>query len=202
MRHSTCSAVLLFAMLLAARSASATIISFDPLDQNVTAGTSTSVAVTIAGLGNSMAPSLGTFDLDVGFDPGILRFTSASYGDPTLGDQLDLSGLGSIIITTPYTSSVNLLELSLDVPADIDSLQSDSFILAILNFDPIGTGVSSLGLTLNALGDADGYAVDASVRDARVTVESPTVSVPEPSTASLLIVGLAGLLTLRKHRIL
>jgi hypothetical protein len=48
----------------------------------------------ISGLGDGTAPSLSTFDLDISFDPTILAFSTAVFGDPILGDQLDIWGLG------------------------------------------------------------------------------------------------------------
>ena len=77
----------------------AVMLSFDPLSQDVLLGVPVDVELTISGLGNHSPDSLSTFDLDIGFDPTILDFSSVSYGDPLLGDQLDLFGLGFPIIS-------------------------------------------------------------------------------------------------------
>ncbi len=172
--------------------AQAITLGFEPLFQKVSLGVSFDVALRIADLGDGAAPSLGVFDLDVTFDPTILGFSGVTYGDPLLGDQLDLFGLGSITATTPSVGTVNLFELSLDFPDDLDLLQAGSFTLATLNFDTLGIGVSPLGVSINALGDAYGDPLSA-------TVSPGSVSVPEPSTLLLLGSGLAGLVWRRRR---
>lgn len=67
-------------------------ISILPASQSVNLGSTTTVNLTIAGLGNHVAPSLGTFDLNIDFNPTILGFSTFVFGDPVLGDQLDLFG--------------------------------------------------------------------------------------------------------------
>jgi hypothetical protein len=166
--------------------ARAITLGFDPVFQKVSLGASFDVALRISGLGDGTAPSLGVFDLDVTFDPTILGFSAVTYGDPLLGDQLDLFGLGSITATTPGVGMVNLFELSLDFPDDLDLLQADSFTFATLTFDALSQGTSPLGININALGDAYGDPLDA-------TVSPGSVKVPEPSTLLLLGSGLFGL---------
>src|ERR1039458_750954 len=68
-----------------------------PASQSVALGSPVNVSLQITGLGNEAAPSLGTFDVNLNFDPTILSFNSAVFGDPILGDQLDPTGLGNTI---------------------------------------------------------------------------------------------------------
>ena len=175
------------AVAFASSAALAISIEFVPSSQSVAAGSPVDVAIRITGLGNLSAPSLGTFDLDVGFDPAILSFSSVSYGDPALGDQLDLLGLGSLTATTPGVGSVNLFELSLDLASDLDTLQAGDFTLATLTFDTASAGASALTITVNALGDALGDPLTASLG-------SGSINVPEPALLLLLGAGLAGAL--------
>jgi len=170
------------ALLLVSVPCSAIMISVSPSPSTVTAGSSVSVMLNISGLVTGSAPSIGTFDLDLGFDAGILGFTGAIFGDPVLGDQLDLSGLGSLSLATPGTGSINLFGLSFDPASELDSLQADSFTLATLTFDAIATGTNPLVLTINSLGDAFGDSLSADISNGSLTIaESTNGTVPEPA---------------------
>ena len=170
----------------------APILSIAPPTIVVGLGTPVDVALKISGLGDLMAPSLSEFDVNVSFDLAILSFVTATYGDPIVGDQLDLFGFGSDIVTTPGVGAVNLFELSLDLPTDLDTLQAGNFTLATLTFDTIGLGESPLGLTATTLADAFGFPLAASIQNGTVSV------VPEPATLLLIGSGLAGIAGLRR----
>ncbi len=87
----------LFASLLfPAGSATAIEISLTPSTPTITLGDTVNLDLNITGLGDFSPQSLGVFDLDVTFDSSILGFNNAVFGDPVLGDQLDLFGLGSL----------------------------------------------------------------------------------------------------------
>jgi hypothetical protein len=181
-----------------ASSSFALTLGLSPSSQTILPGASTSVDITISGLGDGFAPSLGVFDLDVTFDDTILGFNSVTYGDPVLGDQLDLFGFGSWTETDASTAgSVNMFELSFDFAADLNDFQADSFILGTLFFDAVGIGTSLLELSVRDLGDAEGGALTVDeVNGASVNV----APVPEPSTFILLAFGLSGLAYMRKRR--
>ena len=117
------------------------------------------------------------------WDSSLLSLSSATFGDPVLGDQLDLSGFGSFTGVTPSAGSVNLFALSLDPAATLDALQAGSFVLATLQFDALATGTSALSLGLNALGDSLGNPLAATLVDASVDV------IPEPGSWALFCVG-------------
>ena len=131
--------------------ADAAIISTIPSSQNVSLGNLFSINLVISGLSSGTAPSVGTFDLDLFFDPLLLSFVSGTFGN-----QLDILGLGSLQTISPGFGTVNFFELSLDTIDDLNNLQADSFILATLTFDTLVVGTSSLTLNVNALGDAEG----------------------------------------------
>src|SRR5262249_7665852 len=124
--------------------APATITVF-PSAPTVSLGNQVNVSLFISGLGSFAAPSVGTFDLLVSFDPTILSLHSVNFGDPTLGDQLDPTGLGNTIsFSTPGFGTVGLFDLSLASASDLNNLQPASFILGTVIFVTIGTGTSSL----------------------------------------------------------
>lgn len=191
--------------ILTVKTVQAASLALIPAVQSVEVGNAVEIEVVISGLGDVSAPSLSTFDLDVNFDPSILAFSSATFGDPILGDQLDLLGFGSLTDVTAGAGTVNLFELSFDLPSDLDSLQPDSFTLATLNFNAIGVGSSPLAIsTVNALGDANGLPLlIEAVSGANVEVTPSTATVPEPSLSLLSLfsaLGVGGFL-LRKQSV-
>jgi len=188
MRGFVLSVVLTISILLSSASAMAITIGFNPTDQIVNVGAPVSVGLTISGLGDFATPSLSTFDLDVLFDPTILAFSTAVFGD-----QLDLFGTGSIQKITPGTGAVNLFELSLELPGDLDNLQKGSFTLAMLTFDTLALGTSPLSISINTLGDAEGQGLIADTQVGSVA------AVPEPGTLLLISSGLAGVAYLRRR---
>lgn len=175
-------------------------VGFDPIAQTVASGATVDVGVVISGLTDGDAPSLSTFDLDISFDPSVLSFGSAVFGDPVLGDQLDVFGLGFNPTLDLVTGSgvLNIFELSLDSPDDLDTLQVGSFTLATLTFEALTGGTSPLGISINALGDAYGDPLAAEVTSGSVTV---TGAAPEPATLALLGLGIAGMGYQRRRRL-
>lgn len=195
-------AFLLFAS--AGLQAQGIVLSFDPAAQSVDLGSSVNVGLVISGLGDSTAPSLGAFDLDIHFDPGRLSFSSATFGDPVLGDRLDVLGLGGNSTVAGITSPgvLNVFEVSLDSPADLVSLQEDRFTLATLTFSAIGAGNSALGISINSLSDENAVELTAEVSTGSVTVAQTAVAIPEidAMTAAGALTLLAGALCLKAER--
>ena len=171
-------------------------LGFDPATQDVGLGSIVDVALRISGLGNATAPSLSMFDIDVSFDSARLSFSSATFGDPVLGDQLDIFDLGGNSTWAGLTGegNLNLFELSMDSPADLDDYQAASFTLVTLTFNALSAGSSPLELSFSSLGDAYGDPIFAEVIDGNVTV------VPIPATIWLMGSALFGMLGLARQR--
>ncbi len=182
---------LLALQLVYAPAARGTTIDLSEFEALVSPGTPVEIAIRITGLGVSSAPSLGAFDLVVGFDPLHLAFSSVIFGD-----QLDASGFawlctvcpGSFQITTPGTGSLGVAEFALGSAPLLDAFQADAFTLATLTFNPIVVSPTQtlFGLRANVIGDAAGDPLDVTV-------------IPEPSSLSLLAAALAALVISRRR---
>ncbi len=161
-------------------------MSVSPVAQTVSVGASFTVEISISGLDAGVAPSLGVFDLDFGFDAARVAFQSANFGP-----GLDVLGLGSLQVVTPGAGTVNLFELSLDSITDLNDLQPDGFLLGSLTFQAIGVGDVPFTLTGNSFGDAEGNVLAVAFGPSG----SATVvgSVPEPGTFALLVWGVIGI---------
>jgi hypothetical protein len=176
--------------------ASALTLDFVPSSWSTTLGTPVDIELRISGLGAGGAPSLGAYDITIAFDPAILGFKSFTFGDKTLGDQLDLSGFGTAAgFDGSVAGALNVFEVSFALAADLDALQASQFSLGTMSFDTLNAGTSGLGIGSYLLGDALGKGLLAEVLGtASITVERPDTTVPDPvNSAQLLVCSLLGL---------
>jgi hypothetical protein len=153
----------------------------------IQSGDSVNIDVLISGLGVGVAPSISTYDLDILFDSNHLSFSSATFGDSALGNQLDLLNFGSNLSDASLVgiAVVNIYEVSFDLASDLNDFQADSFTLATLTFDVLTFDSNQLSFVVNDLGDADANLLLANLTTATVT------TVPVPSALWLLASGLA-----------
>ena len=195
-------AVVLVVVVFFSLSAFAATIGFEPASQIVPVGESVSVDLVISGLGDGTSPSLGGFDLFIEYDPTILALSDVSFGDPTLGDQLDVSGWGSLYEHSSYFSNVEyLFGLSYNLPWDLNDLQKPSFVLATLTFDTLSVGTSSLEIVdpdppffASRLADENGNCLSFDSQSGNIS------AVPVPTTLILLGSGLSGVWILRRKK--
>jgi hypothetical protein len=165
----------------------------------VSAGGVATIDLSISGLGSGT--QLGGYDLNVGFNPGIVSFASAAFGDPKLGDQLNLEGFGTFSSATPGSGTVDLAELSFDSAAVLQSSQASAFTLVQLTFDAKSVGTSALDLSINAVSDAFGNSLTPALSNGSITVTGVTAA-PEidPTSALAALALLAGSLAVIRSR--
>ncbi|MBD9357995.1 cohesin domain-containing protein [Methylomonas albis] len=134
------------------------------------------IGLNISGLGDD---ALATYDFNIQFDPTHLAFAGVDFGDPVLGNQLDVLNLGGNSSAADLLAPgvLNLFESSLDDAADLQTLQAGNFTLAIIRFNVLSGGSSELDLLINGLADAEGNALSANA--APLTVNT-VAAVPLP----------------------
>ncbi len=179
--------------------AQALTLSLVPEQTQVNSGDALRLSLTVDGLNNQSAPSLGAYDLALDFNSDLLSLTTIYWGDAALGNQLDLAGFGSLqdIINNAvnlHNRSLNFFELSFDSAEDLDQQQAGNFTLLSLLFTSSNAGIADFSLHINALSDAWGNALTADIRNASVTIEDGNMTtVPESSAWLLLMMGLIAL---------
>jgi hypothetical protein len=192
------STMVLISSVLATSANAAVILSFMPSSQEAATGDSVSMDLMISGLGDGVPDSLGTFDLDIGYDANRLTLSSYalgnSLGDANLGEALDFS-LGD------SGGLIGLTVISLLFDFELDSLQSDSFSLASFVFDvddlELGESTAVIIDTVYGLGDSAGNALDITSMGSGVLVNPNPNMVSAPATLSLLALSF-GLILLRR----
>ena len=146
------------------------------------------IGIVVSGLGTGSAPSLGSYDVDIQFDSHHIAFSAAAFGDPVLGNQLDLFdfGLNESLASVSDAGVLNLFEISLD--DDLNNFQANSFTLAVLTFDILTSDTSQLEFVINDFGDANDNLLSVNTGTATIT------TVPLPSALLLMVSGLGMLL--------
>lgn len=187
---------LLTVLLMQTPVAHATLIALQPSSTYATTGDSISLDLVVSGLGNFGPDSLGAFDISVGYDPGVLSFTSYSLGNflgnIALAEALDSSS-GNL------GSAVNVAEVSLLSVIGLDTLQPGAFTLATLNFNVTNLAVGAVTqlsvLSGHVLADAYGAPLSATS-----TGPASVAAISVPGTAFLLIASMFGWLTLKRRQ--
>lgn len=190
----------LFASLCAlglSLSLNANAISIDLIanQSSVNVGDNIEVQVRVSGLNTVSAPSLGTYDLNLNYDANLFNVSSILWGDSTLGNQLDLTGFGSLQNSSSGLGWLNAFEISVDEAVDLELLQAGEFTLFSVLLNAIAIGNGNFSLTTNTIGDA--YGNDLLIETINGTaVDIKGVSVPEPPSF-LLLIGMLAIVLLR-----
>lgn len=188
----------LAAALALAGSASAATISFNPSSQTVGVGDTAVVQIVVSGLGDGTSPALGAWAVSFDYNPAVVEWSIISF----VGSRLNLGINGSIpSLNIPALGSLELDEVSLELPADLIAAQPDSFVLATIDFKALAPGSSPLALTLVDLSDEEGFSLDATGQDGVIRVRDGGNGVPEGSAGVALLAFLwAGMLGFARRR--
>jgi hypothetical protein len=191
-------ALFAFIVFTTSSAAQAALIELVPSSSTVNLSDLFDFELQISGLGDGVAPSVGTYDINIFFDSSILQSNAVTFGDPLLGNQLDIFGFGSIQSVTPIAGGLNLFELSLDLASDLDDFQAPAFTLATLTFQAIGVGVSAVTPDVLALGDALGEPLEFQAAGPSVTVIPDTQQIPEPNVTMLVFAAIVTMCGFRR----
>ncbi|MEM8996638.1 MAG: hypothetical protein AAGF23_17770 [Acidobacteriota bacterium] len=123
----------------------------------VTPGETVTITATVSGLGAAGAPSLGTFDVTLFFDPALVGLDS---GDVSFSDSLGaIDGGEAAPFVAPGGGSIEIAALSVLTASQLDALQGDTFQLFEAEFRVSGSKPVTLTMAASALGDGEGSTV-------------------------------------------
>ena len=164
----------------------------------VSVGSVIDIELLVSGLGDQTAPSLGVFDVIIAFNPALLSPAGVAFdtglGDPNASPpeaylSADTSVAGTVKLIVTSLLEANGATCIFCVPPYLDDLQGSAFRLATLSFTGGSPGTAAMSLTIDALADAQGEALEAIIQGTAVTV----VGTPEPGSLMLFALGCAGL---------
>jgi hypothetical protein len=184
----TITGLVLTMLLLVSATVGANSISFNPSAQTTPVGSTVTLGLLIS---NPLA-QVGSYDLDVQFNPAILSPVAVAFG-PFLG-----SPANSVSGTLFSSGRVNLFEVSFLTPAALIALQPGVFTAATLSFITLSSGTTALTLSSNTVGDLFGVPLSPTLINGSVT--SGASPVPEPTAVTLVLLGLTARRWLRRSR--
>ena len=165
-------------------------IRIEPPLSTIQVGDLLALDVVISDLGDLAAPAVSIYDLSLSYDETNFAFNSVLFGDPVIGNQLDVFGFGTDqIVDSSVPGVVGVFELSFDSAADLVDNQVAEFGLFQLVLSATSPVMSSvIDVTVLDLGDENGAFLASTMEGASVTVLAPT-NVPLQSTWWLVGIG-------------
>ena len=174
----------------------ASALTIVPSAASVLVGNSFTVDLVISGVVDLAPPSIGSYDIEFGYDDALLGFDTVTFGGPG-PDQLDLLNLGPITFLDSSTAGTVLLgEVSLDDTNTLNDFQAGTFTLARLQFTGLAAGTADLSVIAALFADAVG---DDLVIDELPGISSVQVVAPIPAAVCKFVSGLGVLPVLRRR---
>lgn len=172
-------------------------VSLVPSTTQVNVGDNFFIDIVISQLADD---ALGGWDGNFIFNSNEVSLISTTLGDSVLGNQLDLSGLGTLNETQIHTlngntQAVAMLEVSYDDMVTLNASQANVFSLAQLQFTRLGAG--------EIIFNFDGHFSDAAGIDLRIDHNGAVTQlapVPLPAAAWLMFSGLATVLSIARKQ--
>jgi hypothetical protein len=175
-----------------ALNAQAAVINLLPSSGNIDIGDVVSLNVNISGVHE--AGALGVYDLNLNYDSNLFAVKSIAFGDSTKGNQLDVSGFGSLQSNNSGNGWLNIFELSFDAAEDLINFQANDFSLFSVVFTALDKGTGLFSVNVNSFGDAYGNNLQID------SINNASVNVPEPTGIALIGLGLLALGVSRINR--
>ncbi|WGG52748.1 PEP-CTERM sorting domain-containing protein [Rugamonas sp. DEMB1] len=190
--------------------ARAAVIDVSASTNTLSVGQDVFVFFSISGLSGAPGDSLGAFDMDIIYDPTVLRLWDVGFHDDTLhGNPLALPEPGSFAFigdAIDLGQRIDAFGLSGNSAAVLDADQPNAFTLMTLTFRAVGPSIVS-GVVIDTLDpallfvDSGANALAASIGRAGVTLlVAPAGDAPEPASLLLLLAGAAALLAARPRQ--
>lgn len=134
---------------------------------------------------------IGDWDVDLAYDDTIVSYSGSTF-------YFGVDSLGCLVCgDASVPGIIDLFEVSFDSVIDLQNNQDslgNAFKLATLDFVGLADGISLLTFGASTFGDENGLGFTPDLQNGKICIGDAdcTVSVPEPSTLSMLLLGLAG----------
>ncbi len=165
---------------LAPSAAGAATIGLTPSALDPPVASSFSLDVVVSGLGTGGAPSVGGFQIQLAYDPGLLLAQSVAFGT-------ELGSGAQVLESSSFGGGqVTLNAVSLLSPGALDTLQGSSVTLGTVTFQRLTAGMGSVDFASVLISDAFALALP-------IDATSPArigAAIPEPTAGLVYAVGL------------
>jgi hypothetical protein len=182
----------LVAALCPAGTAFGAAIGLTPSSQIAATGDQVTLDLLATGLGDGTSPAVGSFDVDLLYDPVVLSFDPINYA---IGIDLGFAIPG--INVDSGAGIIDLSAISLESANDLVASQGSTVQLASLVFDVLDLSLGASTIVqvdandpLLLLGDENGPPSLPITDVTSATIRNAIASVPAPGTSLLIVLGL------------